>query len=114
MTVYVDAVRYLSWAHALHQAQEEKDIVRRHILAFPTAVPAQYISLLECHDPRALVITAHFFGLVTFVDEIWWLEGLANKEIMGILTLVPDNWLWAMQWPIEQIQHGDVGLKICT
>lgn len=112
MNVYVDAVTYLSWAYTLHQAQEEKEIVRRHILAFPTAMPAEYISLLECHDPRALVITAHFFGLVTFVDKIWWLEGLAYKEIMGILTLVPDDWLWAMKWPIEQIQHGDIGLEI--
>jgi len=111
IAVYVDAVRYLRWAYALHQAREEKHIVRRNVLAFPTTLPARYISLLERHDPRTLVITAHFFGLVTCVDEIWWLQGVAN-EIWGILTLVPDSWVWAMKWPVQQIQHDPHAISI--
>lgn len=104
-SVYINAVRYLSWAYTLQLVKEDKDIVRRSVLAFPIAAPAMYISLLDCHDPRTLVITAYFFGLVSGLEGIWWLEGVARREIMGISSLVPENWVWAMKWPLQRIQH---------
>jgi len=88
----------------LSQREEEIHSLRRKLLAFPSRVSPLFISLLETSDPRVLVITAHFFGLIPLVDEIWWLQGMAEREILGLLTIVPEDWIWAMEWPLKQVQ----------
>ncbi|KAH8664517.1 hypothetical protein BX600DRAFT_498292 [Xylariales sp. PMI_506] len=108
MSININAIGYLDWAYTLCLAQEDKAAARRAVLRFPTLVPASYTSLPESQDPRALVITAHFFGLISMLDGVWWLEGVAEREILGILKLVPETWLWAMQWPLEQIHRREV------
>jgi hypothetical protein len=101
---YESAFKYLHWVYVLSQRGEEIHSLRRKLLAFPSRVSPLFISLLETSDPRALVITAHFFGLIPLVDEIWWLQGLAEREILGLLTVVPEDWMWAMEWPLKQVQ----------
>jgi hypothetical protein len=104
MPAYASAFQYLHWIHVLSQSGEETHSLRRKLLAFPSWVSPLFISLLEKYDPSALVITAHFFGLIPLVDEIWWLQGMAKREILGILTVVPQDWMWAMEWPVKQVQ----------
>lgn len=111
---YQYAVEYLRWVYALAQGGEEKHVVRRIVLAFPVIVPPKFISLLESNDPRTLVITAHYFGMIASVDELLWLQGVAEEDITGLLTIVPDDWRWAMEWPLRQIQRDDLGLSIWT
>jgi hypothetical protein len=106
VAVYESAVKYLHWIYVLGQGGEEIYSLRRKLLAFPSRVSSSFMSLLETSDPRALVITAHFFGLIQMVDDIWWLQGMAHREITGLLTIVPENWMWAMEWPVKQIQHS--------
>ena len=101
---YECAFKYLHWVYILSQRGEEIYSLRRKLLAFPSRVSPLFISLLETSDPRALVITAHFFGLIPLVDEIWWLQGMAKREILGLLTVVPEDWMWAMEWPLKQVQ----------
>ncbi|KAH6675099.1 hypothetical protein B0J14DRAFT_479519, partial [Halenospora varia] len=103
---YESAFKYLHWVYILRQRGEEIYSLRRKLLAFPSRVSPLFISLLEMSDPRALVITAHFFfGLIPLVDEIWWLQGMAKREILGLLTVVPEDWMWAMEWPLKQVQY---------
>jgi hypothetical protein len=61
---YESAFKYLHWVYVLSQRGEEIHSLRRKLLAFPSRVSPLFISLLETSDPRALVITAHFFGLI--------------------------------------------------
>jgi predicted alpha/beta hydrolase family esterase len=82
------------------------------VLAFPVIVPPKFVSLLESCDPRTLVITAHYFGMIASVDELLWLRGVAVREITGILTIVPLDWNWAMEWPLRQIHRDDLGLYV--
>jgi len=91
---YECAVNYLHWIYVLSQHGERPHSIRRKLLAFPGKVPSTFISLLETSDPGALVITAHFFGLLRTVDDLWWLQGMAEREISGLLTIVPENWIW--------------------
>jgi hypothetical protein len=104
VAAYESALKYLNWIYVLSQREEETHSLRRKLLAFPSRVSPLFISLLERSDPRALVITAHFFGLIRLVDEIWWLQGMAKREILGLLTVIPEDWMWAMEWPVKQVQ----------
>ncbi|KAF8858584.1 hypothetical protein BDZ45DRAFT_725889 [Acephala macrosclerotiorum] len=107
-TAYGSAVKHLHWIYVLNQRGEETHSLRRKLLAFPSRVSPIFMSLLEANDPWALVITAHFFALIGLVDEIWWLQGMAKREILGLLTVVPEDWMWAMEWPIQQVQFLDI------
>lgn len=86
LEAYQGAVQYLDWAYKLHQQCHDRPTVRRHILAFPGKLSESFVLLLEICDPRALVITAHFFTLFKFVDEIWYLQGVGRREVLGILS----------------------------
>lgn len=102
--VYERAFEYLHWVYILSQNGEEIFSLRRKLLAFPSRVSPLFISLLETSDPGALAITAYFFGMIPLVDEIWWLQGMAKREILGLLTIVPEDWIWVMEWPLKQVQ----------
>jgi hypothetical protein len=104
MQAYASAMQYLSWIYTTRQGEEDKHILREKVLAFIYWVSPLFLSLLGVRDPRALVITAHFFGLIKGADNVWFLKGLAEMEILGIRTLIPEDWMWAMEWPLKQIQ----------
>ncbi|KAK3937066.1 hypothetical protein QBC46DRAFT_18734 [Diplogelasinospora grovesii] len=76
---YQHAVAVLNWAHKVpHKGAP---------LAFPATVSRRYIELLEERRPRALAILACFFALLKSMDGIWWLHGMARREVLGVLSL---------------------------
>ncbi|KAF7872171.1 hypothetical protein EAF04_003096 [Stromatinia cepivora] len=90
---YEHAVAMLNWAH---QKPE-----RARILGFAATVSRRYIELLKEQDPRALVIAACFFAMTRIVDEIWWLQGVAKREVTGIFSLLLEEWWPKMDWPMR-------------
>lgn len=94
---YVHAVACLNWAH------QKPD--RGRILAFAATVSRRFVDLLAAHDPRALTIVACFFAMLKSEDDVWWLNGVAKKEVMGIFTLLPPEWWGRLEWPIRICNH---------
>lgn len=90
---YVHAVAFLNWAH--------KQPVRNRILGFAATVSKRFVDLIGQYDPRSLVIAACFFGLTRMIDDVWWLQGIAKREVNGIFSLLPAEWWPRMQWPIK-------------
>lgn len=90
---YEHAVSMLNWAH---QKPE-----RARILGFAATVSRGYIELLKHQDPRALVIAACFFAMTRIVDDIWWLQGVAKREVAGTYSLLPEEWWPKMDWPMR-------------
>lgn len=94
---YEHAVAFLNWCH---QKPE-----RARILGFPATVSRRFVELIEQHAPRALVTIACFFAMTKVVDQIWWLEGIAKREVMGIMTLLPRQWWNKLDWAILVANH---------
>lgn len=94
---YEHAVAFLNWAH---QKPE-----RSRILGFAATVSRRFVTLIGQHDPRALVIIACFFAMTKVVDEVWWLYGIARREVNGIYKLLPEQWLENMDWPMRIANH---------
>jgi hypothetical protein len=94
---YEHAVAFLNWAH--------KKPDRARILGFAATVSRRFVELIAQHDPRALVIISCFFAMTKVVDDVWWLHGLAKREVMGIFALVPHEWWGKMDWPIKIANH---------
>ncbi|KAK3695323.1 hypothetical protein B0T22DRAFT_398643 [Podospora appendiculata] len=76
---YQHAVAVLNWAHKIpHKGAP---------LSFPATVSRRYIELLEERRPRALAILACFFALLKSMDSVWWLQGMARREVLGVVSM---------------------------
>ncbi|KAK4447672.1 hypothetical protein QBC34DRAFT_409283 [Podospora aff. communis PSN243] len=99
---YQHAVAVLNWAHKIpHKGAP---------LAFPATVSRRYIELLEEKRPRALAILACFFALLKSMDSVWWLQGMARREVLGVVSLFnsdffgPDayrDWWPHLEWAMR-------------
>src|SRR6202044_1146520 len=94
---YEHAIAFLNWAH---QKPE-----RARITAFAATVSRRFVALIGEHDPRALVIIACVFAMTKIVDDVWWLHGIAEKEVNGIYALLPAEWRVKMEWPMRIANH---------
>jgi hypothetical protein len=94
---YEHAVAFLNWAH--------KKPERNRILGFAATVSRRFIELIENYDPRALVIISCFFAMTKVVDDVWWLKGVAKREVSGIFTVIPEKWYESMDWPLRIVNH---------
>jgi hypothetical protein len=90
---YEYAIAYLSWAHEKPE--------RRRILGFPATVSRRFVELIEHRDPRALVIVSCFFAMTKAVDDVWWLKGVAPREVAGMLTVLPAESRPMMDWALK-------------
>ncbi|EGS18095.1 putative transcription factor [Thermochaetoides thermophila DSM 1495] len=72
-------------------------------LAFPATVSRRYIELLEERRPRALAILACFFALLKSLDSVWWLQGMARREVLGVVSLFNSDYFgpdaYRTWWP---------------
>lgn len=75
-------------------------VICTRISAFGPLVPRKYVELLSLQTPRALVILAHYMALVRHVeDQFWWFQGIPEREILGIKSILPQQWQWLLAWP---------------
>jgi hypothetical protein len=98
-------VATLNWAH------NKPD---RGALTFPATVSKRFVELLEERRPRALAILASFLALLKVVDNIWWLHGMARREVLGIVSLFnsdyfgPDierKWWPHLEWAVRIVLY---------
>ncbi|KAI2624755.1 hypothetical protein GGS21DRAFT_541153 [Xylaria nigripes] len=97
---YQHAIAVLDWAHKIPYTGAP--------LVFLATVSRRFIELLEARRPRALAILASYFALLKCLDDVWWLKGVARREIMGIISLFdPDDEEWwpRLQWPLRIALH---------
>jgi hypothetical protein len=92
---YYHAVSFLNWAHKIPH--------RGAALAFPATVSKRFVDLVEARRPRALTILACFFALLKSIDSVWWLQGVARREVMGIITQFEGDSAWwpHLEWPVR-------------
>lgn len=103
--VYMHAMSYLELLKDCLQVGERTQWIRQRLSIAPCAFGDKFLALLQENDPISLLILARFFALFTFVDNVWWLEGTAIHEVRGLTSLVPDEWEWAISWPLEILKN---------
>lgn len=103
---YTEAVEYLERFYIAIDTGEPDFIVRKMFTGFPPVVSWNFLQLVSDKRPRALAILAHIFALGKTVENIWWLRGIPEKEVIGINTIMPVSWKWTMDWPLNLISKN--------
>ncbi|CAK7235031.1 hypothetical protein SBRCBS47491_009151 [Sporothrix bragantina] len=101
----------LSYIGCLQQAKERGEpihILSRRVQGFTMVMPPRFVDFIAERRPRALVILAHFFAVVSrFTGGAWWLGGedgkppIATRELRGIQQIIPQEWMQHMVWPMR-------------
>lgn len=66
----------------------------RFFFHFLGEAPTRLVELLKLQDPRTLVIVGAFFAMMKPIEnQLWWLEGAADREIAEIQSVLPPTWL---------------------
>jgi hypothetical protein len=101
---YEQALNYLHTIYIALINREDIQWTRRRLCCMPANVPNGFVELLERRDPRALAILARFLALLKPCDDgSLYYHGCAEYEVEGIASLMPTDWLWAMEWPRQII-----------
>jgi len=95
---YEHSVAFLNWAYLKP--------VRNRILGFAATVSRRFVDMMGQHDPRTLLIVSCFFAMMRAVDDAWWLQGVAKKEVNGICSLLPSEWWPKMEWALKIANHN--------
>ncbi|MCJ1230673.1 hypothetical protein MMC12_007347 [Toensbergia leucococca] len=106
-TAYEKTLAYVGGVyHALLEKEAPRIMIRR-IVCLGVLAPPRYIELLEQGRPRALAILAHHLALSRAIEDHWWFHGVADRAVNGIRSILPAEWLWAMEWPLSMIEEKD-------
>lgn len=108
---YEKANRYLR--HLYENIQTNSFAHIYHEMLRPGSITSPgFLSLIERQSPRALVILACYCAMTMAVDDHWVFHGMACREVSGLNSFIPEEWTWAMEWPVkilecEKTQFGE-------
>ncbi|KAH8832040.1 hypothetical protein DL96DRAFT_1589789 [Flagelloscypha sp. PMI_526] len=85
------------------------------IYLFPAGVHDEFIDLFMKKRPRALILVAHYFALLTQFGSVWWYGAdRARNDILKILSFLDSKWLPWMEYPLNvvKIMEGSAGMAV--
>jgi hypothetical protein len=115
--IYDTALVHIRDFHDAALSGADAKYFQHRFCQFAGCLPYPFIKLVDQHDPRALCILAHHFAMARFAEGNWWLANTAQIEVYGLQSLVPEEWQWAMWWPLyitNRPLRTDTGLPLST
>jgi hypothetical protein len=71
-------------------------------------IPEEFVQLLEERVPEALLLMAHYCVLLKRLEDMWWVEGKAEKLLETVRAALGDGWERWLQWPINEVIRTDI------
>ena len=111
--MYTEVTQELTSLYEAICQQKQQSTVRTLAATFPLRTPPVFLKLLEAEDPAAMALLARNLACLKLLEPQWWLHGagshmVADRSIKGIRSLMPPDWLWAMEWP-KKVLSGEIG-----
>ncbi|KAI5465244.1 hypothetical protein BGZ63DRAFT_478859 [Mariannaea sp. PMI_226] len=103
---YVSAENYIRGIYELVEKKDKFEIVARRLILFPVIVDAHFVTLVEDSSPRALVILAHYFALLTMLNDFWFVGKTGAREVMALSNSLPPLWNELLEWPLRVVKEG--------
>lgn len=98
----------LSYIGGIWQAIKRKDqlgSIGRRLVLFPLFVKQRFIELVGQNRPRALVILARYFALITTLKSFWFIGHTGRREVRAIAANLPPHWQDLMEWPLQTVDQ---------
>ncbi|KAL0940671.1 C6 zinc finger domain protein [Colletotrichum truncatum] len=91
VSTYYDTLKYLGslYSELIHGFGP---IMTLRVVTWFTFIPKGFVELGRQKRPRALVILAHYLMFMKAVQNLWWIDGIADREIAGISSHLGETW----------------------
>lgn len=112
--LYYEVLKYLGSLY-LELQHGFSPILDLRIITFFTFIPKGFIPLAKEYRPRTLVILAHYLAFAKLNDHIWWMNGIANREIDQISKALSAEWADLLHVPLKVAQlteRAEIGRAI--
>ncbi len=73
---------------------------------WPAQVPEGYIVLMNEKTPEALVVLAHYCGMLYQIGSHWYMDGCVKKLLLYCKRNLSTRWLRLIQEPLATIGIG--------
>ena len=103
---YASTLSYIGSVQSFIAGGEKPGTVCRILIMFPYLIQKGFIDLVEEQRPRALVILAHYFALLTCFEYVWFLGDIGSREIRAIQAAIPQEWQELMSYPLQTLAEG--------
>ncbi|KAH6644280.1 hypothetical protein C7974DRAFT_17902 [Boeremia exigua] len=103
---YTVTLKYICDTLQSVQRQESFGSIARSLMLFPVVIPDHFIRLVALCKPRAIVILAHYFALLTLLQHFWYIGDTGIREVEAALEFLPQRWRSHMRWPLRVIATG--------
>ena len=71
------------------------------VITWPTYLTSEFAELAKQRRPRALVILAYYLTFMKLIPDLWWIEGMADREIAIISKSLSPEWHILLQTPLR-------------
>ncbi len=105
---YSSTLSYIGSVQSFIDGGEKPQTVCRILMLFPYLIKNGFIDLIEQQRPRALVILAHYFGLLAHFKHIWFIGNTGPREIRAIQAVLSEEWRELMTWPLQMLSDGSI------
>ncbi|KAF7859750.1 hypothetical protein EAF04_008829 [Stromatinia cepivora] len=109
--VYCQTLDALGNLYASLRQDELSEPLFIRIISWPSFTPQAFTDLVKNKRPRALVICAYYMSFIKLVSGLWWLEGLADRDLFAIVNMLGQDWNHVLDVPLE-ILHTKEKQKI--
>ena len=103
---YRESLQQFVTAHGHLHSDQLLDSRRLSIIHLCTKFPPKFLVLVERRQPLGLAILARFLALWYLFEGVWWIGSIAEREMEGIRSLMPQDSLHLMDWPRKTISYG--------
>ncbi|RDW59797.1 hypothetical protein BP6252_12884 [Coleophoma cylindrospora] len=103
---YQSTVSYIGSIWLAMEARISGAEIFRRIMVFGSMIKKPFIGLVEQQQPRALVILAYYFGILSMFSDVWWFGKSGEREVEAIKTVLPLEWQDLMAWPLDIVHNG--------
>jgi hypothetical protein len=108
---YSMVIRYIGGFRIAINANGTADELTRRAVGFAMSIPMEFISLLENVQPRALVILAHYFALLSKLRNIWWIGETGRREVKAIYSILSVEWQRLMAGPLLAVEETPLSIE---
>ena len=100
---YYQTLKYLGSIYQELQLEGFSSILDLRIVTFFTFLPQQYVDLARAKRPIALVILAYYVMFLGLAESIWWMRGIADGQVTGLVNELGTKWYPLLQVPAASL-----------
>lgn len=77
------------------------------LVSWPSHLGPVFAIFAKEKRPRALVVLAWYLAILKLLDHIWWIKGMADRDIKTISKMLGPEWAPYLEIPLQVTEASD-------